>query len=191
MRLVLFFIFFLFIFIYIKKFPFDYISRRVLLLYLGVWGIALFFATCEMGGLYRISPFTLFLIYLSLISFVFGFSLCTSKRYPDTHIHCDSTGAIVNTISVSWYFKIILIVLVGYVISLFVTFIDTILLQGNLVDVRNDYFGGEDVGMYGHLFDILNPWLLTPFSIVLIPIFIYKLFYKIITVFFINFNKNI
>ena len=147
-------------------------------LYVGLWGVSLFFAICEMGGLYRVGSFTLFLIYLSLISFVLGFSLCTSKRYPDTHIHSDSTGSIVNTFSDSWNFKIILIILVGYVISLFATFIDTIILHGNLVNIRNDYFGGEDSGMYGHLFDILNPWVLTPISIVLIPIFTYKLFYK-------------
>lgn len=178
MRILLFFIFFFCVVIYIRNYPFDITSRRVLSLYVGLWSISLFFALCEFGGLHRITTDTIFLIYLSIVSFVCGFSLSVSKRYTDKHINYYSLGEIINTFSKLRYFRIVLITLLCYVIGLFVTYIDTVILYGNLVGVRDEYFGGDEAGLYGPLYDVINLWLLTPFSIIVIPIFIYKLFYS-------------
>lgn len=177
MRLIVLLIVFLFL-IFITKFNprLDIPSRRMLYCYYLMWFMSLFFASIQFGGLFRVSAFTLILVYSSLISFTFGFFMVYIPPKSLNNLDSDLIGSFVQNFTQNKLFKILLIVLIIYISSLISVYIDYLLTNESLANLRSDYYGEDQI--YGPLYSFINIWILSPFSIIAIPIFAYKLIYQ-------------
>ena len=177
MRLIVLFIVFLFLLIITKFNPrLDIASRRMLYCYYLMWFMSLFFAIIQVGGLFRVSAFTLTLVYVSLISFTFGFFLVYIPPQSTTILDADLMGSFILRFTQNKSFKIILMILIVYIGSLISIYIDYISTHESLANLRADYYGEDE--LYGPLYSFLNIWILSPFSIIAIPIFAYKFMYQ-------------
>ena len=154
----------------------DLPSKRMLILFLLIWGISIFFAIIQINGLHKISSTTLLLVYINLLAFSLGFVLVKNPHNNLTKISTGSINHQIEYLSNKIAFKVILIILLIYCCYLFTIYYQQVVFYNSLAILRKEYYEAD--GIYGPLYKVLNLWVLSPFSIIAIPIFAYKCFRK-------------
>lgn len=153
----------------------DRISKMILHFFVGYWFIALFLSIIEVNNIYEVRDSTYLLIYLGLISFILGYLTVKISKNRDYTLSEMILRNKVEHITSSKLYWVILGSVCIYVYSTLIIFFDAVVMYQTLSDVREDYFSGE---LYGPVFSQIDAFILTPFSIISTPIFVYLLFYK-------------
>ena len=153
----------------------DALSKSVIYIYIGFWGIVLFFSSLNLLHFNTIQHRTYYMLLLHLFAFVIGYILV---KIPKSHalvgVKSDYLGKQVEHLVNSKWYRILLIILTLYALSLFTIYFQKIMIYNSLADLRAEYYDGSD--MYGASYRVLNQWLLKPFSIFATPLFAYLCF---------------
>lgn len=160
--------------IFIRKKIIDRFSRIVLDIFSFYWFLALFLSIVRIGDLIEVSDYTYFLMYISIVSFIFGYSRI-SVSYANSSINNEFFESKVNRIIKNKLFLGLLVFTCIYVYFTLIKFFNAIAYYGTLSNVRTDFFSGE---LYGPVFEQINAFILLPFSVISTPIFAYLLFYN-------------
>ena len=152
----------------------DAMSKRIILIYVLVWGFAISGSSLGPYGLYIPSVLLRIFLILHVIAFVLGYKSIKiqetiSAKFNENKIHYQ-----LNRITNSKFFQIISVVLTLYTISLVIVFFNT-LAVADLADMRNDFYEGD---LYGPIFSLINGPILSVFNIIAMPIFAWMLIYK-------------
>lgn len=149
----------------------DHLSKSVLSFYLFIWGLAILLSALNLFHINIVSSNTYVLLFIHVVAFVLGFSIQNSKRVEIRTINHASIDYQINRLVNNKLFRVALIVITLYVISLFWVYFRQIMIYNNLADIRSEFYYGDN--MYGEHYRIINQWLLKPFSIIVIPLFAY------------------
>lgn len=155
----------------------DIPSKRMLILFISFWALSIFFALIQINGLNKIDSTTLYLVYASLVAFYLGFNIYIIPITKAKNITEEKINTQIEYFTNNIVFKAILITLVLYCCYLFSIYYQQVMFYESLATLRAEYY--EYDSLYGPLFRTLNLWVLSPFSLIAIPIFAYKCFYKI------------
>lgn len=153
----------------------DALSKSVIIFYIGFWGLVLFLSSLNLLHFNPIRNRTYYMLLLHLFAFVIGYILV---KIPKSHalvgVKSDYLGKQVEHLVNSKWYRILLIILTLYALSLFAIYFQKIMIYNSLADLRSEYYDGSD--MYGASYRIINQWLLKPFSIFATPLFAYLCF---------------
>lgn len=152
----------------------DKLSKNILYFYLGFWGIAIFLSALNLLKFYPVDYSTYLLLLLHLVAFVIGFAVYGISGTQRRIVNVVRLEHQINRFVDNKVFRVLLIVLTLYVLSLFVVYFQKIMLYNNLADIRSQFYDGSEI--YGSQFRILNQWLLKPFSIFVTPLFAFLCF---------------
>lgn len=169
-------LFFCIIFLVVKNKCHDVLSRRMAYLFILLWAASAFLSVTHYGGLLPVSANTYVLVMLNVAFFLVGYISCR-KETVSTEWDQYKVEHSILLISSNWLFKLILIVLSVYIYTLVVTFLDYILFYNTMADIRAEDSEGL-MSMYGSMYKTLKLWVVTPFSVVAMPVFAYHAAYK-------------
>lgn len=152
----------------------DAISKRIILMYIILWGFVICASSLGAYGLYIPSVEVRIMFTIHVFAFVVGYRLIKIEKGDVATFNVDILNKALDKFTSCIPFKVISFILAGYVWTLVVKFF-SILATANLADMRVDFYEG---GMYGNLFDAINESVLSIFNIIAIPLFSWMLFYK-------------
>lgn len=153
----------------------DALSKSVIIIYIGFWGIVLFFSSLNLLHFNTVQHRTYYMLLLHLFSFVIGYTLVRiPKSSALVGVKSDYLGKQVEHLVHSKWYRMLLIILTLYALSLFAIYFQKLMIYNSLADLRSEYYDGSD--MYGASYRVLNQWLLKPFSIFATPLFAYLCF---------------
>ena len=153
----------------------DAFSKSIILFYLGFWGVVLFLSSLNILKFNEVHSRTYIMLLLHLLGFVAGYCLVKIPRSKAVAgIDSEYLGTQVDQLVRSKWFRILLILLTLYVLSLFTIYFQKVMTYNSLAELRSEYYDGSD--MYGAGYRVLNQWLLKPFSIFATPLFAYLCF---------------
>lgn len=141
--------------------------------------MVLYLSLFQPFGLYRPSDYTIFLQLLGVLSLTLGYLM--------RHIRITTTNSFdklniqegMNRLYSNRLFQLGLLVVTAYLVSLMITFIDTVVVKQTLDthDFREGYFDSSN-NIYGPLFAHLNTYVFVFLIPALYPLFCYGLLYK-------------
>lgn len=154
----------------------DRPSKLMLDAYVGYWTIAIILSIIRIGGLYEVGDYTYFIIIISLFSFIVGFCFVSIPvSLSNDVVLWNQTTFNIERIIKNKMFLIILGCVCIYVYKTLIVFFNAVLFSQSLGEVRTEFYSGE---LYGSVFNQVNAFVLTPFSIISTPIFAYLIFFK-------------
>lgn len=168
-------VFFIFIFVILffciyKTNKIDILSRRIILLYIITWGLAICIAVIEYGPI----NYTANIMTLHVISFLLGFLFIRISRFKALDVTAHNLHVSLNKLTNNLTFKIVSLILAVYALSLLSIFFSKLSIL-SMAEIRGDYF---ELNLYGPVFNAINGAILEPLKIIAIPIFAWMLFYK-------------
>lgn len=155
----------------------DRFSRLFLTAFCVYWAVALCLSLFSMGGLSVPKTETILILVLGVLSFIFGFKRITINSAYDIEgsyrLHDELQRFLNNKV----FFGIVLLTSL-YTASLYLRFIDVVVLQqiSSTSEVRSMFWGDESI--YGPLFKTLNDIYLSWFIHIARPLMCYALVYK-------------
>ncbi len=153
----------------------DGVSKRFFIPYVVIWGAGLFLSRQGINGMYKPQDSTVLILLAHLITFTLGY-LCIKVDAQNIRIcRSDNLSITINAFLSNKWFKILFFSTLFYCIYLFSKFLDLILLLGAMGEFRQEYFEG---GIYGNLYEVLNPLVLLPFEMILMVLFGYLVINK-------------
>lgn len=154
----------------------DYISKRVLLFYVLLWGVVLSLAPLGLFNLYPPHTFSLVLLVLHVVMFVVGMGWSKkSILVGNNDFSVRETTTMFERITTSPIFTVLLIISTIVSVAFFMTMRSAFDMTENLGDVREDFYSGT---LYGNGFGFLNNFILLPMETICLPIMGYKLFQR-------------
>lgn len=171
----LFFAFFAVILQIISKKRWDVSSKRMMLLFVGYWGIALVWSAIGVSDYNKPGALAYFLLFANVVMFLLGFSVLSRDHHRYQSMTSAELHSIINRLISSKFFVFLLVVacsLSAYYLFRMQAFLA---LTGDLDEVRAAYF---DHSLMGYEFIWLNHLFLNPFHYVCIPVFGYMLFFR-------------
>lgn len=164
---MLLFLFFLILLLLLNKRKYDMISKRILLIYVAVWGIVISISSFGLYDFYKPSIETLAMMVVHVIAFMVGYSIVRVDCNSVIVFSLNELNKKLDRLTSNKLFIGGVCVLTGYIISLVLRFFSLLAVM-NMSELRTDFY---DAGIYGSLFAILNGLVLSPINICLIPIF--------------------
>ena len=175
MSIILLILFFIII-LFLRFFKIDLPSKRILSIFLFLWFAVLILSQYGFYGFNTPDVYTIFLLLLSVGSFILGF--CLKKiKYNSIPLNLNCIHVQVNRLMNNKVFLAILILFTCYMLLLGIIFYKTLLLTKSLSDIRGSYFDSSD-SMYGPYFGLINVYILSPVVAVFSALFGYCILYK-------------
>lgn len=167
-------IFVLIIALILRKQQFDTLSKRMLLIFVILWGVVLSLSTLGLFDLYPPSNNALLLLVLNVVMFSLGYCTIKTSQYAQ-HFSADSIQPLMERIYKSKLFLPILIISTIVSVSLFQVVQSTFNQYGSLANLRVDYYENN---LFGKSFLLINNLLLEPMETLCLPVFAYMFFFK-------------
>ncbi len=152
----------------------DQISKRILLIYVIVWGLTICCSSLDVFDLHTPSLKLRCFLVGHVIAFVLGYKLVKINQQAINKFSFETLNHKLDKLTDSLLFRVISAVLAAYILSLVVVFFRTLALL-SLSEMRNDFY---EEGLYGNLFSMINGPILSVFNCIALPVFAWMLLYK-------------
>ena len=153
----------------------DVASKRMMLLFVGYWGIALTWSAIGVSDYNKPGTLAYILLLANVFMFLAGFSFLSkgaqrNKGFSSTELH-----SIINRLISSKTFSFVLVLSVILSVYYYIKMQVFYAAVGDLDVVRGAYF---DNSLMGYEYIWLNHLFLKPFHYICIPVFGYMLFFR-------------
>lgn len=161
--------------LFVNQFKYDKCSRRMLIVYLAYWFIAMILSSLQVADLNPVNPDTHYLLIGHLLSFILGYSAV--KISPNTYYGFSRVkiGEQIKKLTSNRIFRTVVIISTLYSITLLIVFFQRVMFYDTMTEARGDYFSGD---LYGPAFSFVNQLVLAPLTVIVLPLFAYKIYYS-------------
>ena len=150
-------------------------SRLILTSFSLFWFISIFLSIIQVGGLFEVSGYTYFILYVNIFFFSLGFFSIKLTNSQCTFLTKDYVENRIEHIIHNKLFIFLVIFVCIYVYSLLIVFFEALASSMSMSDIRTDFFSGE---LYGPLFAQIDAFVLSPLVILSTPVFSFLIFYR-------------
>lgn len=148
----------------------DSVSKRIYVPYILIWGAGLYLSRQGINGMFMPHDSTIIILLVHLMSFTTGYLYVKINPKTSTLCRNDKLPLTIEILIKNKLFKVIFYITLFYCLYLLLRFTDLILFYGAMGEFRQEYFEG---GIYGKLYEVLNPLVLLPFVMILMALFGY------------------
>lgn len=153
---------------------YDSLSKRIIIIYSILWGTVIYISSFGFLDFNPPSNEVLLMMAVHVLAFIIGFSIVPISTLEVRQFSIDTLDRKLDQLTSNKFFIIITCILSAYIVSLVVKFFSLIALM-DVADLRTDFY---ESNIYGTLFSIINGPILSPFNLLLIPVFSWMFFRK-------------